>query len=144
MDAGSKPVQKPKRGRKMQMTTKDNDAMCTTIEESTTILNENSQSSLNENWQKQQSDQSSRKSSNSTKKLLDNKNNKKRAPRKSGANPSRQEFKGEKGENKNLQTTSASDEDEECSANNCARPQGNFFHNLNKKRKSTFSIAFYF
>lgn len=130
IDAVSKPAQKPKRGRKMQMTTKDNDAMCTTIEESTTILSENSQSPLNENWQKQQSDQSSRKSSNLSKKLLDNKNNKKRVPRKSGTNSSRQESKGEKCENKNSQTTSASDEDEECSANNCARPQGKFFSTI--------------
>lgn len=127
MTVASKPVQKPKRGRKMQMTTKDNDAMCTTIEESTTILSENSQSPLNENWHKQQYDQSSRKSLNLSKKPLDNKNNKKRAPRKTGANLSRQESKGEKSGNKNSQTTSASDEDEECSANNCARPQGNYF-----------------
>lgn len=126
MDAANKPAQKPKRGRKMQMTTKDNDAMCTTIEESTTILSENSQSPLNENWQKQQSDQPSRKSSNSVKKSLDNKNSKKRA-RKLGGNPLRQESKGEKDDSKNSQTTSASDEDEECSANNCARPQGKFF-----------------
>lgn len=124
-DAANKPAQKPKRGRKMTMTTKDNDAMCTTIEESTTILSENSQSPLNENWQKQ-SDGSMRK--NSLKKQQMDKTKKQRG-RKSGTSTPRQDAinkAGSGGESKNSATTSASDEDEECSAHNCARPQGNF------------------
>lgn len=121
-DTLNKPAQKPKRGRKMTMTTKDNDAMCTTIEESTTILSENSQSSLNENWQKTADGAMRKSTSNSTKKSLDK--SKKRG-RKSVPNAPRQETNNKTGEIKqHTATASTSDEDEECSAHDCVRPQG--------------------
>lgn len=91
------PAQKPKRGRKMTMTTKDNDAMCTTIEESTTILSDTTQLALNAK--------------------------KKKRGRKSGTNQMRQESNS-KDDTKNIATASTSDEDEECSASNCIRPTG--------------------
>lgn len=97
-DSSSKtPAQKPKRGRKMTMTTKDNDAMCTTIEESTTILSDATQLALNAK--------------------------KKKRGRKSGTNQIRQESNS-KDDTKNIATASTSDEDEECSASNCIRPTG--------------------
>lgn len=96
-DANSKtPVQKPKRGRKMTMTTKDTDAMCTTIEESTTILSDNAQLSLSAK--------------------------KKKRGRKSVTNQSRQD--NSKDDAANIVTASTSDEDEECSFANCIRPTG--------------------
>lgn len=99
-DANSKtPIQKPKRGRKMTMTTKDTDAMCTTIEESTTILSDNAQLSLSAK--------------------------KKKRGRKSLTNQSRQD--NSKDDTTNVVTASTSDEDEECSFANCIRPTGNNF-----------------
>lgn len=98
-DANDKvPTQKPKRGRKMTMTTKDTDAMCTTIEESTTILSDNVQLSL------------------SAKK-------KKRGRKNEKANQSRPES-NTKRDSTNVVTASTSDEDEECSFANCIRPTG--------------------
>lgn len=93
------PTQKPKRGRKMTMTTKDTDAMCTTIEESTTILSDNAQLSL------------------SAKK-------KKRGRKNEKVNQSRPES-NTKRDSTNMVTASTSDEDEECSFANCIRPTGN-------------------
>lgn len=93
-------TQKPKRGRKMTMTTKDTDAMCTTIEESTTILSDNAQLSLSAK--------------------------KKKRGRKSVTNQSRLESNSNKGDSSNVVTASTSDEDEECSFANCIRPTGKF------------------
>lgn len=101
-DANRKtPVQKPKRGRKMTMTTKDTDAMCTTIEESTTILGDNAQLSLSAK--------------------------KKKRGRKSVTNQSRQENSKDE-TSSHIVTASTSDEDEECSFANCIRPTGNYLH----------------
>lgn len=101
-DANNKtPAQKPKRGRKMTMTTKDIDAMCTTIEESTTILSDNAQLSLSAK--------------------------KKKRGRKSVTNQTRQDSNS-KDDAANVVTASTSDEDEECSFANCIRPTGNYFH----------------
>lgn len=91
------PTQKPKRGRKMTMTTKDTDAMCTTIEESMTILSDNVQLSLSAK--------------------------KKKRGRKSVTNQTRQE-PNSKDDTRNVVTASTSDEDEECSFANCIRPTG--------------------
>lgn len=97
-DANDKiPTQKPKRGRKMTMTTKDTDAMCTTIEESTTILSDNVQLSLSAK--------------------------KKKRGRKNVANQSRPDS-DTKRDSTNVVTASTSDEDEECSFANCIRPTG--------------------
>lgn len=98
-DANDKlPTQKPKRGRKMTMTTKDTDAMCTTIEESTTILSDNVQLSLSAK--------------------------KKKRGRKSVTNQSNRPDSNTKGDSTNMVTASTSDEDEECSFANCIRPTG--------------------
>lgn len=96
-DAHKIPTQKPKRGRKMTMTTKDTDAMCTTIEESTTILSDNVQLSLSAK--------------------------KKKRGRKSVTNQTRQETNS-KEDTRTVVTASTSDEDEECSFANCIRPTG--------------------
>lgn len=97
-DLNSKtPAQKPKRGRKMTMTTKDTDAMCTTIEESTTIINDNAQLSLSAK--------------------------KKKRGRKSITNQSKPEINS-KDDIRNVVTASTSDEDEECSFASCIRPTG--------------------
>lgn len=100
-------AQKPKRGRKMTMTTKDTDAMCTTIEESTTILSDNAQLSLSAK--------------------------KKKRGRKSVTNQSRLDSNSNKGDSTNVVTASTSDEDEECSFANCIRPTGNIFFQSHKK-----------
>lgn len=100
-DANRKtPVQKPKRGRKMTMTTKDTDAMCTTIEESTTILGDNAQLSLSAK--------------------------KKKRGRKSVTNQSRPDNSKDDNTSSHIVTASTSDEDEECSFANCIRPTGNY------------------
>lgn len=91
-------TQKPKRGRKMTMTTKDTDAMCTTIEESTTILSDTVQLSASAK--------------------------KKKRGRKNVSNQSRPDS-NTKGDSTNVVTASTSDEDEECSFANCIRPTGN-------------------
>lgn len=88
---------KTKRGRKMTMTTKDTDAMCSTIEE-TTIVNDSTEST-----------QSAKK---------------KKRGRKSGTIKTPDDTNS-KDATKNHTTTSTSDEDEECSALNCIRPTGN-------------------
>lgn len=98
-DANNKaPAQKPKRGRKMTMTTKDTDAMCTTIEESMTILSDNAQLTLSAK--------------------------KKKRGRKSVTNQSRES--NSKDDAGNVVTASTSDEDEECSFTNCIRPTGKY------------------
>lgn len=99
------PTQKPKRGRKMTMTTKDNDAMCTTIVESTTILNDSAAQQLA--------------AINAKKKKRGRKNVSNQSPREEREEPN------SKDEARNVATTSASDEDEECSAKGCIRPTGN-------------------
>lgn len=88
------PAQKPKRGRKMTMTTKDTDA---TIEESMTILNDSAQLNLSAK--------------------------KKKRGRKSVTNQTRQETVS-KDDGRSVVTASTSDEDEECSFANCIRPTG--------------------
>lgn len=88
---------KPKRGRKMTMTTKDADAMCTTIEESTTIVSDAAELTQSEK--------------------------KKKRGRKSVTNKTEDEA-NTKEDTKNAATTSTSDEDDECGALNCKRPIG--------------------
>lgn len=96
-DAAKSFAPKAKRGRKMTMTTKDTDAMCTTIEE-TTIVNDSAEAT-----------QSAKK---------------KKRGRKSGTTKTPDDTNS-KDATKNHATTSTSDEDEECSALNCIRPTGN-------------------
>lgn len=96
-DTNKTPAQKPKRGRKMTMTTKDADAMCTTIEESTMILSDSTQLSLSAK--------------------------KKKRGRKGVIGQPRQESNS-KDDGRNVVTASTSDEDEECSFTNCIRPTG--------------------
>lgn len=111
-------TQKPKRGRKMTMTTKDTDAMCTTIEESTTILSDNAQMSLSAK--------------------------KKKRGRKSVTNQSRPDSSSNKGDSTNVVTASTSDEDEECSFANCIRPTGkNKIQTFIEIDKSICQIVFY-
>lgn len=96
-DSTRSTAQKPKRGRKMAMTTKDTDAMCTTIEESTTIVSDSTD--------------------------LTQCAKKKKRGRKSGTNTTPTDA-DTKEETKTSATTSTSDEDEECRALNCIRPTG--------------------
>lgn len=97
--ANKTPTQKPKRGRKMTMTTKDNDAMCTTIVESTTIVTDNAAQLAALNAKK------------------------KKRGRKNMTNQPREESNS-KDDTRPIATASTSDEDEECSALNCIRPTG--------------------